>query len=219
VSQYFRSEILLRKYNSSNGNQIWERKFPILDDSGTAVTTDRNGNIYISGRTQWTEDNVTSGVNGEEIIGGYSDGFLAKYNSNGDRLWTKIFGSSDGREEVTEIKSDSSNNIYITGYTTGNFEVGYTAINRDIFLIKYNSQGNQIWSRQLGSTKSNVSQSIDLYTANEEVFGLAIDSSNKRIYLVGYTQGDLDGNVLTYSGSSSINSIDAFITRTMNIDY
>ena len=151
VSQYFRSEILLRKYNSSNGNQIWERKFPILDDSGTAVTTDRNGNIYISGRTQWTEDNVTSGVNGEEIIGGYSDGFLAKYNSNGDRLWTKIFGSSDGREEVTEIKSDSSNNIYITGYTTGNLEAGYKAINSDIFLIKYNSQGNQIWSRQLGS--------------------------------------------------------------------
>ena len=68
--------------------------------------------------TQWSEDNVTLGLGGEVIIGGNSDGFLVKYNSDGDGLWTRIFGSENGREEVTEIKSDL-NNVYITGYTQG----------------------------------------------------------------------------------------------------
>ena len=219
MPHYLRSEILLRKYNASNGDQIWLRKFPILDDSGTAVTTDKYGNIYISGRTQWSEDNVTLGLGGEVIIGGNSDGFLVKYNSDGDRLWTRIFGSENGREEVTEIKSDSLNNVYITGYTTGSFEKGYNATGRDIFLIKYDSNGNNVWSRQLGSSISQFETSEHGDgKANDEAKGLVIDELKNRIYVVGTTYGDLDGNKLTYSGGSH-GSIDAFITRTINIDY
>ena len=109
--------------------------------------------------------------------------------------------------------------IYITGSTMGSFESGYNSIGLDIFLIKYDFNGNHIWSRQLGSSISQYeTNQFSDGKAGDEAKGLTIDDLNKRIYVVGSTRGDLDGNQLTFSGGSH-GSQDAFITRTINIDY
>ena len=49
------------------------------------------------------------------------DLFLVKYNSSGVKQWTQQLGislSDDGQG----VKVDSSNNIYVTGYTKGGLD-------------------------------------------------------------------------------------------------
>ena len=94
--------------------------------------------------------------------------------------WTKQLGtiSSDYGYSVT---TDSSDNIYVTGYTYGGLDGNTNFGNQDIFLVKYNSSGTKQWTKQLGTS------SIDTG------YGVTADSSGN-IYLTGWTNGGLDGN-------------------------
>ena len=104
------------------------------DDWGYGVTIDSLGNIigniYVTGRTGGGLDGNTNS--------GETDIFLVKYNSSGTKQWTKQLGTSynDYGQGVT---TDSSGNIYVTGYTNGGGLDGNTNLGgRDIFLVKYN---------------------------------------------------------------------------------
>ena len=56
------------------------------------------------------------------------------------KQWTRQLGSSlsDGGTGVTV---DSSNNIYVTGYTIGGLDGNTSSGSSDLFLVKYNSDG------------------------------------------------------------------------------
>ena len=102
------------------------------NDSGNEVTVDSNNNIYVTGNTK-------GGLNGNTNSGG-TDVFLVKYYDNGTKQWTKQLGTS-ADELGYEVIGDSSNNIYVTGYTKGGLNGNTNSGNFDIFLVKYNSDG------------------------------------------------------------------------------
>ena len=78
------------------------------------------------------EGNINLG--GEEIV-------LMKYNSFGTKQWTKQLGSSSS-DFAWDVTVDSSDNIYVTGFTNGNLEENINQRSYyDIFLVKYNSDG------------------------------------------------------------------------------
>ena len=84
---------------------------------------------------------------------------------------------------------DSSDNIYVTGYTSGELDGNTNSGESDLFLVKYNSSGTKQWTQQLGTTSKDWGQ------------GVAVDSSDN-ILVTGETNGGLDGN--TNSGDSDI---------------
>jgi len=90
-------------------------------------------NIYVTGFTDRVLDgNINLGV--EEIV-------LIKYNSFGTKQWTKQLGSSSS-DFAWDVTVDSSDNIYVTGFTNGSLEKNFNqGSNYDIFLVKYNSDG------------------------------------------------------------------------------
>jgi len=110
--------------------------------------------------------------------------------SSGFTTWsgTQQLGTSSGNTKTDGVTVDSSGNIYVTGYTYGGLDNNTNSGNTDIFLVKYNSSGVKQWTKQLGTSNSDVGR------------GVTVDSSDN-IYVTGSTKGGLDGNSNT-AGSS-----------------
>jgi len=109
-----------------------EMKTGFYCDYGNGVTTDSSGNIYVTGKTG-------GGLDGNTSSGGY-DIFLVKYNSSGTKQWTKQLGTSSS-DSGNGVTTDSSGNIYVTGYTNGGLDGNTNSGSYDIFIVKYNSSG------------------------------------------------------------------------------
>src|SRR2546427_6633276 len=85
-------------------------------------------------------------------------------------LWTRQFGTR-GNDIAYSAAVDRAGNIYITGSTTGAFLEQNLLGNGGTFLRKYDSGGNELWTRQFG-------QSYDAASS------VAVDSSGN-VYLAG----------------------------------
>jgi len=158
-------DIFLVKYNSSGTKQWTKQLGTSSHDGGNSVTTDSSGNIYVTGYTQGGLDGNTSsghsdifliyvtgytqgGLDGNTNYGNdcrfppCSDIVLVKYNSYGTKQWTKQLGTSSD-DRGNSVTTDSSGNIYVTGYTEGGLDGNTNSGGWDIFLIKFNSSGTK----------------------------------------------------------------------------
>jgi Beta-propeller repeat len=70
--------------------------------------------------------------------------------SSGLESWAKIYAST-AYDNSKSITGDSSGNIYICGKTNGNFDGNHSSNNApDIIIAKYNSDGTNLWKKQIG---------------------------------------------------------------------
>ena len=120
------------------------------EDEAMGVATDASGNIYVAGNFV---GNLSMGqgspYNNSDTN---SDVFLAKYDNNGNLLWSKhVYGV---KGEVHDIAVDGSGNCVIAGTFAGtlNFDsqtsMTATTGSYDLFVAKYNTNGNLLWARQ-----------------------------------------------------------------------
>ncbi|MBU7583104.1 MAG: SBBP repeat-containing protein [Nostoc sp. TH1S01] len=133
-------------------------------------STDAEGNLYVGGGTDGS-------LAGQNL--GDRDAWVSKYDSNGNLLWSKQFGTS-GAELVFDIAT-YGNNVYVTGNTTGALGDNTNQGGVDVFLAKYDSDGNQEWIKQFGTVTF------------EDYTNIATDISGN-IYLAGHTVGSLGGD-------------------------
>ena len=79
------------------------------------VATDSSGNVFVGGST--SED-----LGGETNSGG-TDGYLAKFDRDGNRQWVKLLGTADD-ESIEGVATDSAGAIYVVGATAGDVDAG-----------------------------------------------------------------------------------------------
>jgi hypothetical protein len=108
---------------------------------------------------------------------------------------TKQLGTS-GDDFAIDITSDSSGNIYVTGYTGGSLDGNASSGDNDSFVAKYDSGGIKQWTRQLGTSEEDIA------------IGITSDPSNN-IYVTGYTGGSLDGNASSGDNDSFVAKYDS----------
>ena len=139
-------------------------------DYDTGVYLYSSDNIHVSGQSN-------GGLEGN--INSWSDDiFLVKYNSSGTKQWTKKLGIFDNESGVS-MTVDSSDNIYVTGYTKDVYDGNSNSENYDIFLMKYNSSGTKQWIKQLGNSAADIGM------------GVTVDSSDN-IYVTGIASGGFE---------------------------
>jgi len=169
------------------------------------VKFDRVGNVYVCGE-----------FNPQPSIG-YSDLFLAKYNSQGQLKWLRTAGS--GKFDSAEgLAIDSLGNVYILGYYGEQYvsstindsiyfnsnvylpSVGGTA---DAFLAKYDSLGTIQWAKAFASPST-----------GERGTGIAIDDSNY-LYVTGWfgEGGGFTTAMFDTIALTSYNDADVFIAK------
>jgi uncharacterized delta-60 repeat protein len=125
-------DIFLVKYNSSGTKQWTSQHGTSSREIGKDVSVDSSGNIYISGHTNGELDG--------NLNNGNVDLYLMKFNSSGTKQWTSQLGTSS-IDYVSGMSIDSSGNVFISGYTEGGLDGNTNSGNKDIFLVKYNSDG------------------------------------------------------------------------------
>ncbi len=166
------SDAFLAKYDL-NGHQIWIEQLGSSGDDtgpeGVEVITDSAGNVYIA--------SSTNGNLGGTNAGG-KDAWVAKYDSSGNQLWLKQFGTA-ADDIATDVKTDAFGNLYLTGQTAGSLG-GTNAGGTDAWFAKYDENGNLLWIQQTGTS------------ADDSATGIApITAGN--FYLTGGTEGSLGG--------------------------
>jgi hypothetical protein len=165
-------DAFLVKYDST-GNSLWSRQIGTAAfDFATSVSADGLGNAYLSG---WTE----AGIDGNSNLG-TRDSFITKFNAGGNKLWTRQFGTNQA-DWINSSAVDGSGNLFASGITYGNFAAPHQG-QGDAFLVKMDSNGSSLWSRQLGGS------GID------EAWGVAVDAMGSA-FITGRTATGLDGNI------------------------
>ncbi len=157
----------------------WEQEINTpQQDNGEDVAVDSQDNVYFSG---YTYGNLAAAnVGGEDI-------FLAKYDTNGNSVWSIQLGTS--RDDDAEgVAVDRQDHVIVAGYTGGKLSKEAYYGTTDCFLAKYKSNGKLLWSTQMGTPQ------------RENYEDIAIDQRNN-IWAVGHTQGSL---AATNAGSDDI---------------
>jgi hypothetical protein len=188
-------DIFLAKFDS-NGNHKWSKRFGgSSDDWGNSVSVDSSGNVYITG--YFSSSTIDFGGGALTNAGG-ADIFLAKFASDGTPLWSKRFGGS-GNDYGQSVSVDSSGYVYITGYfNSSTIDFGGGALTNagysDIFLTKFDSNGNHKWSKRFGGSSDDWGNSV------------SVDSSGN-VYITGNFESstiDFGGGALTNAGGYDI---------------
>jgi len=86
--------------------------------------------------------------------------FLVKYDTNGNFVWVNALEGSGNNDNGTAIATDPANNVYITGRFDAavDFDPSPGIASRtslgsdDIFLAKYDAQGNLRYVTAVGGT-------------------------------------------------------------------
>jgi hypothetical protein len=158
-------------------------------DSGRGVALDSLGNAVVTGRFAKTAY-FSNGLVIDSLVctggSGDADIFLAKYGPTGDLLWAKGIGGN--LENMPRgIATDRTGNILVAGRTKGtiDFDPGPGSAlatangDFDLFLAKYDDQGNYGWAFTAGSS------------AHARGLNVTTDAVGS-VYLTGWTTLDVD---------------------------
>lgn len=133
----------------------------VENDISYATKVDGNNDVYIAGQTSSLINIATLGAF-QIAISGTSDGFIAKFDPAGNRLWATYIGGS-GTEALHSVSFDLSNNVYTTGFTNStNFPVSFgchQAVSGggiDLVVAKFSSAGALLWSTYYGGAGNDV---------------------------------------------------------------
>lgn len=174
-------DAFVSKYDAA-GTLVWTRQLGTSSgENSNSVSADGLGSVYISGRTYGSLSGANSGG---------PDAFISKYDASGTLIWTRQLGTSD-YDTSNGVSADRLGNVYISGFTRGSLE-GANAGGYDAFITKYDAAGTLAWTRQLGTSSEDVSNSVS-------ADGLG------NVYISGYTRGSL--------GGANAGDYDAFVSK------
>ncbi|MDP4230733.1 MAG: SBBP repeat-containing protein, partial [Bacteroidota bacterium] len=178
-------DIFLVKYRS-DGSVEWAERAGGLGDyeSGNSIATDLYDNVFVTGHCGPMSD-----FSGDTVAeGGF---FIAKYFNDGSLAWVRTAPNGDGRG----LAVDGEGHIFATGayrqeYTQfGSIPLRGTAGDHELFLVRYDTDGDAIWAISGSGWLWDYGQSISVDTADN-------------IYITGYFNFEmkLDTNTLNTVG-------------------
>ena len=187
-------DLFLAKFDN-DGNCLWSKRFGDGNyQEDWRLCADKSGNVILVG------DNCCSIDFGGGWLtsSGSDDAFVAKLDADGNHLWSKRFGDA-GQQEVAAIATNEADELFVTGSFRDGIDFGLgtltSASTRDVFVVKFDADGNAVWNRQFGGDHSQRTTSIT-----------TDDFDN--VFFAGWFSGNLDfgGGVC-----SSPNDFDGFL--------
>ena len=175
---YFNGNLLLTTHGDydafvykldSQGNLIWIKQIGGSD-------SDKAYGIAVSGNTVYVTGYYAGNIqfDGGVSLNGFggTDFFIAKYDTSGNIQWAKR-GGGTGYERGYDITINVNGNIVCTGEFGGIATFGSDVLhsngNQDMFVVAYNSNGNELWALRGGGPEDDAGRNL-CHDANGNLF-------------------------------------------------
>lgn len=202
-----------------NGDTIWTKTFnaqpQATNEEGSSISISNDGGYVITGSTEtypsssdiflvktdvdgeklWSKtfgsgygSSVKQAIDGGYIITGTATGlgnfwqiYVIKTDENGDTLWTHNYGGI-GMDSGAEIQLTSDGNYIICGQT----DIDSVGNNYDVYLLKIDENGNELWSKTYGNEFSESGNSV--FQTSDDGYVIAgekwDDSFTSEVYVI-----------------------------------
>lgn len=179
-----RADAFVRKYGPGRDAQ-WTRQFGLGEnDRALDIAVDSEGSIYVVGFYGYGTGDLAV------------DGYRRKYDAAGNLLWSRWSGEGKARDSIHAVAIDVNGDHYVAGVTYGSFDGQTNAGEKDAYVRKAHSNGNNAWLRQYGTIGDDTAADIAV-------------SVNRNSYVVGEVRGELDGDGRTDDVTAYIRKYDS----------
>lgn len=201
------ADFFIVKYDAM-GTVLWAKSASGTGpDVPASCSTDPSGNIIATG--YFTSPTLTFGsltVTKTPSVGSVPNIFIVKYDPSGNALWVKNIMNNSTPNDEQSCSTDANSNIILTGIFYSLITIGTTTLtgagSSDIFIMKYDPNGNILWAKSAGGPGSEI------------IYSCSTDASNN-IVTTGYFNSPtltIGTNTLTNTNPAN-NSYDLFIFK------
>ena len=192
------ADLFLAKLNSAGALQWARQAGGAGEDTASGVAVLADGTVYVAGATGGAGSfspthSVTS------LAGAFTDGFVAKYASDGSVTWVRQFGGA-GVAAARGVAVDLAGTVHVTGYFSGTAAFGTNTLagivgSYDAFLARLDGSGTFAFAQQAGGA--------DL--SGDFGLGVGVDGAGNSL-ITGYFSGtsSVGGNTLPSVGAEDV---------------
>jgi hypothetical protein len=200
-------DVIVTKLNAAGSALIFSTYFGgSSDEIGQDVASDPAGNTYITGHTG---SNNFPTINAYQSVGGFGDGFAAKFNPAGNPIYSTYLGGP-WPDAGHGIAANAAGEAFVIGSTqSDNFPLANPLYStrrgsEDAFITRFNATGSAlIFSTYFGGTNGRELQ---------DRASIAVDAQNT-IYIAGQT-GATDWPITANAFQPfPASAVDAFVSR------
>ena len=173
------------------GNLKWSRSMGTAgNEFGFGVAVSRRNEVYVVGATEGE-------LEGVGLSGGDDDGFIAKFDKNGNQQWLNQSGDP-GADNLMAVTTNSRGEVYAAGGTaalSGGTVPGFKHLQgtRDGIVVKFDRSGVVLWANQHGTAGADSDWSIAV-------------ARNGQVFVGGITDG-------AWGGYTNKGGVDAYVAR------
>ena len=142
------------------------------------------------------------------------DILLLKTDGNGNQIWTQTFGGSN-IDNAYSCQLTTDGGFILAGYTKS-FGNGQ----EDIWLIKTDSNGNEVWNKTFGGTGRDITYSASQTVDGGYIIGGYTDSKGNGQNDIWFIKTDQNGNLVwDKTSGGSLNELAFAVLQTNNGRY
>lgn len=143
------------------------------NDIARGIAVDGDRSVYVLVETG-------SDLQGGSSAGG-ADVLVRKYDRRGTVEATWPGAATAANDQAAGLAVTAQGSIYVVGATLGSLPGNTNSGNYDAFVVKLNANGEEEWHKQFGTG------------LEDRAMAVAVNA-NGDVYVVGFTNGDLDGD-------------------------
>lgn len=156
----------------AGGNVLWTRKIATVNaDEARGVASDGAGGVFLAGNLD--------GEANSQTVKDY-EAFVARYDGAGNQVWQRAVGVAQW-EQLTSCAPDGSGGVFVGGQSFVD-ETAATYNDGDIWLSRFDADGNQLWIRRFGGSETDVCARVE-------------NDGSDGALLCGWTFGSLGGPI------------------------
>jgi hypothetical protein len=160
------------------GDTLWTRTFGGWDsESGTQIESASNGGFFLCQTTR------SFGSGGGDI-------YIVRIDKDGNKLWDKTLGSW-GDEYTRSVKRTNDGGYLIAGFTSSKGNGNW-----DMYLVRVDSLGNQLWDKTFGGTDADDAWNLMITSDNHILMTGGTRSGSAGLTDLYLVKTDMNGNLV-----------------------